>query len=72
MTQYNSRLSSARVIVEQCIGQLKSRWRHTMLLNADNPLVKTQSFYVACILHNFVKLNGDEWDESLFGLSPED
>lgn len=63
---FNQHICSQRAIVEQVIGQVKSRFRQVLYINTDNPTVKTLQFLCACILHNFIKLCGEGFDENVF------
>jgi len=62
-TNFNKKLSSARMIVERSIGLLKGRWRSLL---DKLPMTRTDLIprYIigCCVLHNLYLLNNDEID----------
>ena len=60
---YNTRLSSARAIVESTFGHLKGRWRCLLKRNdCDLELVKEMAL-ACCVLHNICEEHGDPYIE---------
>lgn len=49
---YNVKLSSKRVVVEQAIGLLKSRFRRLRYVDVNTPETAAKMTMTACILHN--------------------
>ncbi|KAM9424168.1 uncharacterized protein KZ484_010982 isoform 2-T2 [Pholidichthys leucotaenia] len=62
-TQFNHRLSQARVTVKRAFGRLKGRWR--CLLKKCNAHISLVSHIIAacCVLHNFCEVHNEEWED---------
>lgn len=63
--RYNSRLSSARAVVETTFGRLKGRWR-CLLKRNDCKLELTKKIVLTCcVLHNICEEHADHFNEDL-------
>lgn len=60
-TNFNHRLSQARMTVERAFGRLKGRWR--CLLKRCDAHISLVSHVIAacCVLHNFCELHNEQW-----------
>lgn len=60
-TQFNHRLSHARMTVERAFGRLKGRWR--CLLKRCDAHISLVSHIIAacCVLHNFCEIHNEQW-----------
>ena len=67
---FNSKLSSARILVEHVMGLLKGRWSSLrglrVQIHKKEDTVKVNQWIVAClILHNMVLKFNDNWEEEI-------
>ena len=66
-TNFNFRLSSARMVVENAFGRLKGRWRRLLKRNDVDTAFASEVAAVCCILHNVCEVYREqyypEWDE---------
>lgn len=58
---FNYRLSSARVKIENAFSFLKSRWANLQFINIYNVSKAVEISIVSCVLHNFCIINHDYW-----------
>ena len=63
-SNFNYRLSSAHIVVENAFGRLKARWRRLQKQNDMAVLNVPHIIQTCCILHNMCKINGDSCAES--------
>jgi hypothetical protein len=74
--EYNFRHSSARMVIENAIGQLKGKWRRLKFLEIQNIDNAKLFIIAACCLHNFLirnnVLNIDDEAEQNFDAPNED
>jgi len=63
--RFNRKLCSARVVVEQGFGLLKSRWRILFKKNEQNLSNVARTVTAAVVLHNFCLLNDDLFEEEV-------
>ena len=63
--QYNVKLSSKRVVVEQAIGLLKSRFRRLRYLDVSSVEFAAKMTMTACILHNICISAPDAYNDDL-------
>jgi len=61
--QFNQLHSTHRIVVEHAFGRLKSRFTALKELNVKNVKTAIRLTECAIILHNFLELNGEIWDE---------
>ncbi|XP_019626781.1 PREDICTED: protein ALP1-like [Branchiostoma belcheri] len=65
-TNFNFRLSSARMTVECAFGRLKGRWR-CLAKSLDVDISKVPNIVSACcVLHNILEMNREEFDQAWF------
>ncbi|KAJ3641416.1 hypothetical protein Zmor_027925 [Zophobas morio] len=64
--------SSDRVCIEHTFGILKGRWARLQYINTYSVRKAIEIATVACILHNFCYLNGDEWPAEEVEIRPEE
>jgi DDE superfamily endonuclease len=69
---FNSRVSKVRRIIEQAFGRLKNRWPMLKELRANNKRMICAVIEICFILHNFLELCADNWEEELGQESSED
>ena len=62
--QYNYRVSSARIIVENAYGRLKARWRRLMKRNDMHVDHIPQVIAAACILHNVCEIHREHVNDA--------
>ncbi|XP_072182205.1 uncharacterized protein [Diadema setosum] len=64
---FNFRLSSARMVVENAFGRLKGRWRRLLKRNDCDTAFASEVAAVCCVLHNICEVYREayypEWDE---------
>ena len=63
--RFNRKLCSARVVVEQGFGLLKSRWRILFKKNEQNLDTVARTVTAAIVLHNFCLQNNDLFQEEV-------
>ncbi|CAH1770693.1 853_t:CDS:2, partial [Entrophospora sp. SA101] len=61
--QFNQLHSKHRIVVEHAFGRLKSRFVALRELNVKSIKMAVRLTECAIILHNFLELNGEIWDE---------
>ena len=69
--QFNTRLSSVRVKIEQAFGLLKGKWRRLLSLSFKTPKLNTIFIIACCVLHNIgidCEFYADVWREEDDGL----
>lgn len=65
-TRYNVKLSAIRSIIERAFGRLKGKFRRLKFLDVLTPAFGCEIITAACVLHNFILLNGpQEEDEAV-------
>lgn len=62
---FNRKLSSTRVVIEQAFGLLKGRWRCLDSVNEDDMSTVSETIIACCILHNICQTRGEEYDGML-------
>lgn len=61
-TNYNSKLSSIRSVVERAFARLKGKFRRLKDLDVCSPETGTNIIAAACVLHNVILSNEEEND----------
>lgn len=62
-SNFNYRLSQARMTVERAFGRLKGRWRCLLKQNESHISLISQITLACCILHNFCEVHHEEYME---------
>uniref|UniRef100_A0A668AUA2 DDE Tnp4 domain-containing protein n=1 Tax=Myripristis murdjan TaxID=586833 RepID=A0A668AUA2_9TELE len=74
-TNFNIRLSRARVVVENAFGRLKGRWRCLLKRNDCNLDTVKSVVITCCVLHNLCESHGEdfreEWAEPVLFNQPD-
>lgn len=61
---FNYKFSKTRVLIENCFGLLKGRFRQLTYQTDFMTVLKTSQFILSCcVLHNLCINNGDDWLE---------
>ena len=62
--QYNYRICRARIVVKNCFGRLKTRWRR-LLKRLDADVDNIPNIITACcVLHNMCEVHGESFVDS--------
>jgi hypothetical protein len=62
-TQFNVKHSSYHVVVENAFGRFKNRFNCLKDLNVRKILMAVRFTECCIILHNFLEINNDSWDD---------
>ncbi|XP_050517691.1 uncharacterized protein LOC126892239 [Diabrotica virgifera virgifera] len=60
---FNNKLSSIRSVIERAFGLLKCKFRRLKFLDTDTSQMANRIVLAACVLHNFIILEGNVPDE---------
>ncbi|XP_033114486.1 protein ALP1-like [Anneissia japonica] len=69
--RFNTRLSSARIVVERTFGMLKMRWRSIYKLNESMVENIVHLVTAACVLHNLCEVERDVIDFNIENVPPD-
>ena len=64
---FNRKLSSKRVLIEQAFGLLKGRWRCLYKVMEDYTINVSETIIACCVLHNIYLDRGDHLDGQQMG-----
>jgi hypothetical protein len=69
---FNFKLAKVRITIEQAFGRLKNRWPMLKELRSNRRHMMREVIEMCFILHNFLEIRDDEWENEADQIEPED